>query len=129
MKTLYESILSSTGSGKAFLKNELLKDGWKMGKTLLSGPTMVNDKYHAQSEFLQIREDGSLYVDIHAYSSKVIYRYDILDYDDLRYVTNYWTAYNNVYLKGFNSFPAKQYLKETYQILRRGLKPRFIRKL
>ena len=126
MKNLYESILSSTGSGKAYLKDYLLKNGWKY---MTSGTAIENPNYGAQTQFLKIRDNGSLYVDIYVTHSKTYYRYDIVDLEDLKYVTEYWKFYNNVYLKGFNNKPAKDALHNSYKELRSGLKQRFIRKL
>lgn len=124
MRSLYESILASTGSGKAYLKDYLLKNGWSLTP---NGSAIKSEKYHAQTEYLSIRENGSLYYDLRITSK--IYRYDINTLEDLELVTEYWRFYNNVYLKGNRNGHAKEALSKAYKALKSGLKLNLVARL
>ena len=120
MKSLYENILRSTGSGKVgFLKNHLIRNGWYQ---VLATKVIRNEKYPAPSQYLKYREDDSLYVNIYVMST--LYIYDVNDLDDLKLVTDFWEASNEVDISKHKDSISRKKKTDAYQALKKGLKLR-----
>ena len=120
MNSLYESILKSAGAGKNFLKTYLMKEGWVYDpehKTLRN-----RAKYPDISQYLNAREDDSLFVDIIIMSQ--LSRYDVVDLDDLKLVTDFWEAYNEVNITKHKDSVSRKKKTDAYQALKKGLKLR-----
>lgn len=119
MISLYESILKSTGSGKNFLKTYLIKEGWVYNpedKTLRN-----RAKYPDISQCIQQYSDcDDLFVDI--YIGSQLYRYDVVDLDDLKVVTDYWEAYNEVNLTRHKDASVRKKKSDAYKALKKKLK-------
>ncbi len=123
MKSLYESILRSTGAGKHFLKTYLIREGWVYNE---EHKTLRNSaKYPDIEQYLQQYSDcEDLFVDI--YVASQLYRYDVVDLDDLKVVTDYWEACNEVNLTKHKDASARKKKSDAYKALKKKLKLAFI---
>ena len=120
MKTLYESILKSTGSGKkSFLKSYLMNNGWIY---INSTRVLRNDKYPSPSQYLKVQKDDTIFVGI--YIMSVLYNYEVVDLDDLKLVTDYWEAYNEVDFTKHKDAVSRKKKTDAYKALKKGLKLR-----
>lgn len=118
MKSLYESILNSTGAGKNFLKTYLMKEGWVYNE---EHKTLRNrEKYPDIENYLNCRDDDSIYVDIIVLGR--LSRYAVVDLQDLKLVTDFWQASNDVKLTKHKDSISRRKMTEAYQALKKGLK-------
>jgi len=118
MRSLYESILKSAGAGKNFLKTYLMKEGWSYDpehKTLRN-----RAKYPDIEDYLNCRDDDSIYVDVIVLSR--LSRYGVVDLQDLKLVTDYWEARNDVKLTKHKDSISRRKMTNAYQALKKGLK-------
>ena len=96
-----------------------MKEGWEYSQ---EHKTLRNRaKYPDISQYLQQYSDcEDLFVDI--YIGSQLYRYDVVDLDDLKVVTDYWEAYNEVNLTKHKDASARKKKSDAYKALKKKLK-------